>query len=143
LIITDCEELFKLVDKETETDRAALPCDDHRNRQVERIRPSGEVLYELANEARSGCSLAEHVEQHDVGDLPEPVATAGAAEADREGVPDQPAAAVDEVRRPVGETRPTLLDAVGEEPLTRRLFGAMVCRIAVLPTTGWSGDCVL
>jgi hypothetical protein len=27
--------------------------------------------------------------------------------------------------------------------LTRRLFGAMVCRIAVLPTTGWSGDCVL
>ncbi len=32
---------------------------------------------------------------------------------------------------------------LAESHLTRRLFSAMVCRIAVLPTTGWSGDCVL
>jgi hypothetical protein len=61
------------------------------------------------------------------------LAAAGAAEADRRLVADQLAATAGEDRRQAGQARAVLLADAGRSHLTRRLFGAMVRRIAALP----------
>ena len=64
----------------------------------------------------------------------ESVATAGVAEPDRQLVVDAPAAAIGEDGWPIGQARPVLYWLLlAESHLTKRLFGAMVGRIAALP----------
>jgi hypothetical protein len=63
------------------------------------------------------------------------VATAGAADADREVAAKQPAAAVGEYRRTFDQARPLLLAVLAEIHLTRRLLGGMLHRIALLPSS--------
>ena len=64
----------------------------------------------------------------------ESLAAAGVAEPDRQLVVDESAAAIDQDGWPIGQARAVLLAALGREPSDqKRLFGAMVERIAVLP----------
>jgi hypothetical protein len=72
------------------------------------------------------------VAERDGLQLGQPLATS-AASADRQMVADEFTAEAGEDRRPVGEARAVLLVTVGGSGPTRRLFGAMVRRIAALP----------
>ena len=66
--------------------------------------------------------------------LGQPMAAAGAARADREVVANQLAAAAGENRQAFNQARTLLLAVAGREPVTRRLFGSMLRRIAMLPS---------